>query len=117
MSLAKFDLQMRVRLAAMHDLIAEDCLYHPTYEKRFYRRFETHSESEDISPYELCIEKIAFELRLGFENLEIYTSQAVWERYTDLQYAMGETSGPYRFQSCTGNPIDQLANLYSVILR
>ena len=30
MSLAKFDLQMRVRLAAMHDLIAEDCLYHPT---------------------------------------------------------------------------------------
>ena len=32
MSLAKFDLQMRVRLAAMHDLVAEDCLYHPTCE-------------------------------------------------------------------------------------
>ena len=30
MSLAKFDLQIRVRLAAMHDLVAEDCLYHPT---------------------------------------------------------------------------------------
>ena len=96
MSLAKFDLQMRVRLAAMHDLIAEDCLYHPTCEKRFYRRFETYSESEDVSPHELCIEKIAFELRLGFENLEIYTLQAVWERYTDLLLAMGETPGPYR---------------------
>ena len=77
MSLAKFDLQMRVRLAAMHDLIVEDCLYHPTCEKRFYRHFEKHSESEDVSLHELCIEKIAFELRLGFENLEIYTLQAV----------------------------------------
>ena len=42
MSLAKFDLQMRVRLAAMHDLVAEDCLYHPTCEKRFYRCLEKH---------------------------------------------------------------------------
>ena len=53
------------------------------------------SESEDVSPHVLCIEKIAFEQRLGFENLEIYTLQAVWERYTDLLLAMGETSGPY----------------------
>ena len=81
MSLAKFDLQMRVRLAAMHDLVEEDCLYNPTCVKRFYRRFEKHIESEDISPHELCIEKLAFELRLGFENLKIYTLQAVWERY------------------------------------
>ena len=95
MSLAKFDLQMRVRLATIHDLIAEDCLYHPTREKRFYMRFEKHSESEDVSPHELCIEKLAFELRLGFENIEIYTLRAVWERYTDLLLAMGETSGPY----------------------
>ena len=79
----------------MHDLIAEDCLYHPTCEKLFYRRFEKHSESEDVSPHELCKEKIAFELRLGFRNLEIYTLQAVWERYTDLLLTMGETSGPY----------------------
>ena len=83
----------------MHDLIAEDCLYHPTCEKRLYRRFEKHSESEDVLPHELCIEKFAFELslsiRLGFENLEIYTLQAVWERYTDLLLAMEETSGLY----------------------
>ena len=70
-------------------------MYHPACEKRFYRRFEKHSESEDVSPHELCIETIAFELRLGFENLEIYTLQAVWERYTDLLLAMGETSGSY----------------------
>ena len=95
MSLAKFDLQMRVRLAAMHDLIVVDFLYHPTCEKRLYRRFEKHSESEDVSPHELCIEKIAFELRFGFDNLEIYTLQVVCERYTDLLHAMGETSGPY----------------------
>ena len=96
MSLAKFDLQMRVRLAAMHDLVAEDCLYHPTCEKRFYRRLEKHSESEEISPQELCLQKVAFELRLGFDNLEVYTLQAVWERYSDLLLAMGETSGSYR---------------------
>ena len=33
MSLAKFDLQMWVRLETMHNLVAEDCLYHPTCEK------------------------------------------------------------------------------------
>ena len=96
MSLAQFDLQMRVRLAAMHDLVAEDCLYHPTCEKRFDRRFGKHRESEDVTPHKLCLQKIAFELRLGFENLEIYTLQAVWERYTDLLIAMGEASGSYR---------------------
>ena len=80
----------------MHDLITEDCLYHPTCVKRFYRRFETHSESKDVSPHELFIEKLAFELRFGFENLEIYTLQAVWKRYTDLLLAMGKTSEPYR---------------------
>ena len=58
-------------------------------------RFEKHSESEDVSPHELYIEKMAFELRLGFENLVIYTLQAVCERYTNLLPAMGETSGPY----------------------
>ena len=77
MALAKFDLQIRVRLSAMHDLIAEDCLSHPTCEKAFFMCFEKQSESEEVSPHELCLEKIAFELRLGFENLEIYTLQAV----------------------------------------
>ena len=96
MSLAQFNLQMRVRLAAMHDLVAEDCLYHPTCEKRFDRRFGKHRESEDVTPHKLCLQKIAFELRLGSENLEIYTLQAVWERYTDLLIAMGEASGSYR---------------------
>ena len=77
MALAKFDLQMRVRLSVIHDLIAEDCLSHPTCEKAFFMCFEKQSESEEVSPHELCLEKIAFELRLGFENLEIYKLQAV----------------------------------------
>ena len=68
----------------MYDFAVEDCLYHPTCEKRFYRRFGKHRESEDVSPYNFCLQKIAFELWLGFENLEIYTLQALWERYTDL---------------------------------
>ena len=96
MSLAKFDLQIRVRLSAMHNLIAEDCLYHPTCEEAYFRRLKKQSEAEEVSPHELCLEKIAFELRLGFENLEIYPLQAVWERYSDLLHTMGETPGPYR---------------------
>ena len=50
-------------------------------------------ESEVVSPHKLCLQKIAFELRLGFENLEIYTLQALWERYTDLPLAMGKHLG------------------------
>ena len=41
----------------MNDFAVEDCLYHPTCEKRFYRRFGKHGESEDVSPH-------AFEVRL-----------------------------------------------------
>ena len=96
MALAKFDLQTQVRLSAMHNLIAEDCLYNPTCEKAFFWHFEKQSESEEVSPHESYLEKFAFELRLGFENLEIYTLQAVWERFSDLLLATGETPGPYR---------------------
>ena len=35
----------------------------------------------------------AFELWLGFENLEMYTLQALWECYTDLLLAMGKHLG------------------------
>ena len=31
--------------------------------------------------------------RLGFENLEIYTLQALWKCYTDLLLAMGKHLG------------------------
>ena len=61
--------------------------------KSFYRSFGNHRESEDVSPHKLCLQKIAFELRLGFENLEIYTLQALWQRYTDLLLAMGKHLG------------------------
>ena len=57
--------------------LTRDSLSHPTCEKAFFMCFEKQSESEEVSPHELCLEKIAFELRLGFENLEIYTLQAV----------------------------------------
>ena len=73
----------------MYDFAVEDCLYHLTCEKRFYRRFGKHRDS----PHKLCLQKIAFELRLGFENLEIYTLQALWEHYTDLSLAMGKHLG------------------------
>ena len=80
----------------MYDFAVDDCLYHPTCKNRFYRRFGKHRESEDISPHKLCLQKIAFELRLDFENLEIYTLQALWELYTDfLLLAMGKHLGHY----------------------
>ena len=59
----------------MYDFALEDCLYHPACEKRFYRPFGKHRESEDISPHKLCLQKIAFELWFGFENLEMYILQ------------------------------------------
>ena len=65
----------------MYGFAVEDCLYHPTSEKCFYRRYGKHRESEDVSPHKLCLQKIAFELWLGFENLEMYTFQALWERF------------------------------------
>ena len=34
-----------------------------------------------------------FELRFGFENLDIYTLQALWEPYTDLLLAIGKHLG------------------------
>ena len=64
---------MRIRLAAMYSFAVEDCLYHPTYEKHFYMRFGKHRESEDVSLHKLCPQKIAFELWLGFENLEFWS--------------------------------------------
>ena len=47
----------------------------------------------NIENQKMCLQKIAFELWLGFENLEIYTLQALWERYTDLLLAMGKQLG------------------------
>ena len=77
----------------MYGFAVEDCVYHPTYEKHFYRHFGKHRESEDVSPRKLCPQKIAFELWLGFENLEFCTLQALWERYTDLLLDMGKHFG------------------------
>ena len=62
-------------------------------EKRFYRRFGKHRESEDVSPDKLGLQKTAFELRLGFENIEIHTLQALRERYTDFLLAIGKHLG------------------------
>ena len=73
----------------MYDFAGEDSLYHPTCKKCFYRHFGKHRESEDVSPHKLGFKKIAFELRLGFENIEINTLQALWERYSDFLLAMG----------------------------
>ena len=77
----------------MYNFAVEDCLYHPTYKNRFYRRFGKLRETEDVSPHKLCLQKIAFELRLGFENLEINTLQALWQRYTDWLLAIGKHLG------------------------
>ena len=80
----------------MYNFAVEDCLYHFTCNKRFHRHFGRHIESEDVSPHKLCLQIIAFELRLGYENIENYTLQALWERYTDfLLLAIGKHLGHY----------------------
>ena len=80
----------------MYDFAVEGCQYHLTCKKRFYGHFGKQRESEDVSPHKLGRQKIAFELRLGFENIEIYTLQALWERYTDFLLAMGMHLGHYQ---------------------
>ena len=57
--------------------------------------FGKHRKSDDVSPHKLGLQKIVFELRLGFENIDIYTLQALWERYTDFLLAMGKHLGHY----------------------
>ena len=47
-------------------------------------------------PTNYVLRRLLLNLRFGFENLEIYTLQAVWKRYTDLLLAIGETSRSYR---------------------
>ena len=61
----------------MYDIAVEDCLYNPTCNKRFHRHFGKYRESEDASPHKLGLQKIAFELRLGYENIESYTLQTL----------------------------------------
>ena len=76
----------------MFDFAVQDCLYRPTC-KNVFMVVSENRESEDVSPHKLCIQKIAFEIRIGFENLETYTLQALWECYTDLFLAMGKHLG------------------------
>ena len=57
----------------MYDFAVEDCLCHPTCKNVSIGVLEKQRESEDVSPHKLGLQKIAFELRLGFENIEIYT--------------------------------------------
>ena len=92
----------------MYGFAVEDCLYHSTCKTRFYRGFGKHRESEDVSPHKLCLQKITFELRLGFENIEIYTLQALWEQYTDFLLAMRKHLDHYETIDPQLNPREPL---------
>ena len=59
----------------MYDFAVEDCLYHPTCKNVSIDVLENIENQKMF--HKLCLLKIAFELRLGFENLEIYTLQAL----------------------------------------
>ena len=45
----------------------EGCDLKTTCEKRFYKRFGKHRESEDVSPHRLCLQKIALNLGLALK--------------------------------------------------
>ena len=55
---------MRVRLAAMYGFAVEDCLYRPTCEKRFCRRFGKHRESENVRPTNRASRKLVLNFGL-----------------------------------------------------
>ena len=71
----------------------EDCLYLATCKNVSIDVLENIENQKMFRPTKLCLQKIAFEIRLGLENLEIYTLQALWECYTDLLLAMGKHLG------------------------
>ena len=79
----------------MYDFAVEDWLYHHKCKKPFYWHFGKHRESEDASPHKLGLQKMAFELRLGFENIKFYILQALWEGYTDALLVMWKHLGRY----------------------
>ena len=64
-------------LATMYDFAVEDCLYYHTCKNNVSIGILENRESDDVSPYKLGLQKIAFELRLGFENIESFTLQAL----------------------------------------
>ena len=51
----------------MYDVAVEDCLYHPTCEKCFYRRFGKHRESEDLSPLNCVSRNLLLKLGLALK--------------------------------------------------
>ena len=77
----------------MYDFVVEDCLYHPTCTNVYIGVLENIENQKTFRPTNCVSRKIAFEIRLGFENLENYTLQALWECYTDLLLAMGKHLG------------------------
>ena len=74
----------------MYGVVIEDCLYHPTCRKRSIGVLDNIENQKMFRPTNCVSRKL---LWLGFENLEIYTLQALWERYTDLLVAMGKHLG------------------------
>ena len=46
-----------LRIATMYDFAVEDCLYHPTCKKCFYRHFGKYRELEDVSPHKWGLQK------------------------------------------------------------
>ena len=62
----------------MYDFALEDCTI--LHVKNVSIGVLENIENQKIfSPHKLCLQKIAFELWLGFENLEMYTLQALRE--------------------------------------
>ena len=75
----------------MYDFAVEDCLCHPTYKNVSIGVLENIENQKVFRPSNCVSRKLL--LNLGFENLEIYTLQALWQRYTDLLLAMGKHLG------------------------
>ena len=76
----------------MYNFALKDCLYHLTCKRRLFGK---HRKSEHVLPHKSVSLENYFELWLGFENIKMYTLQALWERYTDFLLAMGKHMGYY----------------------
>ena len=72
---------MRVRLAGVTDLVADEGKYHVKCYRKFIRENETSGgEDECITPASACFQNAVDELRAGLARGGVYKLSSVWQR-------------------------------------
>lgn len=93
---AKCDFIMSCRLANMTDLVAEDALYHQQCRVEFMRRAVKTDVENKSSARDVCMTRLAAEVRDGVSQGHVYNLVDVWHRFKQIMSELGEDPGSYR---------------------